>query len=51
MKISIIRNNSNIIFFSILGYKHYVTKWFNVLMPKIDPFLYGNGGNIIMVQV
>lgn len=20
-------------------------------MPKIDPFLYGNGGNIIMVQV
>ncbi|XP_027837509.2 beta-galactosidase-like isoform X2 [Aphis gossypii] len=33
------------------SYKHYVTKWFNVLMPKIDPFLYGNGGNIIMVQV
>lgn len=36
---------------SILGYKHYVAKWFDVLMPKIDRFLYGNGGNIIMVQV
>ncbi|XP_060841088.1 beta-galactosidase-like [Rhopalosiphum padi] len=33
------------------SYKHYITKWFSVLMPKIDPFLYGNGGNIIMVQV
>ncbi|VVC32178.1 Glycoside hydrolase superfamily,Beta-galactosidase 1-like,Glycoside hydrolase, family [Cinara cedri] len=33
------------------SYKHYITKWFNVLMPKIDRFLYGNGGNIIMVQV
>ncbi|XP_025209097.1 beta-galactosidase-like isoform X2 [Melanaphis sacchari] len=33
------------------SYKHYVTKWFSVLMPKIDRFLYGNGGNIIMVQV
>ncbi|XP_025409472.1 beta-galactosidase-like [Sipha flava] len=33
------------------SYKNYITKWFNVLMPKIDPFLYGNGGNIIMVQV
>ncbi|XP_060881169.1 beta-galactosidase-like [Metopolophium dirhodum] len=33
------------------SYKHYITKWFDVLMPKIDRFLYGNGGNIIMVQV
>jgi len=37
--------------FSVSGYKHYVAKWFNVLMPKMEPFLYGNGGNIIMVQV
>jgi len=35
----------------ILGYKYYISKWFEVLMPKIVPFLYGNGGNIIMVQV
>jgi beta-galactosidase len=27
------------------------TKWYAVLMPKMQPFLYGNGGNIIMVQV
>lgn len=37
--------------FKHLGYKKYVSKWFNVLMPKIQPYLYGNGGNIIMVQV
>lgn len=35
----------------ILAYKDHIEKWFNVLMPKIDRFLYGNGGNIIMVQV
>ncbi|XP_060842334.1 beta-galactosidase-like [Rhopalosiphum padi] len=33
------------------SYKHYIAKWFSVLMPKIVPFLYGNGGNIIMVQI
>ncbi|XP_050429419.1 beta-galactosidase-like [Adelges cooleyi] len=32
-------------------YKDYVKKWFDVLMPKMRPHLYGNGGNIIMVQV
>jgi len=32
-------------------FKKYVSKWFSVLMPKIQPYLYGNGGNIIMVQV
>ncbi|XP_050533362.1 beta-galactosidase-like [Daktulosphaira vitifoliae] len=32
-------------------FKKYVTQWFDVLMPKIKPYLYGNGGNIIMVQV
>lgn len=35
----------------ISDYKKYVKRWFSVLMPKIVPFLYGNGGNIIMVQV
>ncbi|CAH1724816.1 unnamed protein product [Aphis gossypii] len=33
------------------NYKKYVKRWFSVLMPKIVPFLYGNGGNIIMVQI
>ena len=28
-----------------------VTKWYSVLMPKFEKYLYGNGGNIIMVQV
>lgn len=29
----------------------FVARWFRVLMPKLLPYLYGNGGNIIMVQV
>ncbi|XP_025209007.1 beta-galactosidase-like [Melanaphis sacchari] len=33
------------------SFKKYVSKWFSVLMPKVQPYLYGNGGNIIMVQV
>ncbi|XP_025410648.1 beta-galactosidase-like, partial [Sipha flava] len=33
------------------NYTKYVERWFSVLMPKIVPFLYGNGGNIIMVQI
>ncbi|XP_051135682.1 beta-galactosidase 17 isoform X2 [Andrographis paniculata] len=28
-----------------------VEKWWNVLLPKISPFLYSNGGPIAMVQV
>lgn len=28
-----------------------VKKWYNVLMPRMQPFLYENGGPIIMVQV
>jgi beta-galactosidase GanA len=28
-----------------------VTRWFNVFLPKIQPFLYKNGGPIISVQV
>ncbi|XP_022180459.1 beta-galactosidase-like isoform X2 [Myzus persicae] len=33
------------------SYKKYVSQWFNVLMTKMQPHFYGNGGNIIMVQV
>ncbi|XP_046387722.1 beta-galactosidase [Ischnura elegans] len=33
------------------SYRGYVSKWFSVLLPTIKPFLYGNGGPIIMVQV
>lgn len=32
-------------------YEREVVRWFEVLMPKMKKFLYGNGGNIIMVQV
>ncbi|CAL8467305.1 g6842 [Coccomyxa elongata] len=28
-----------------------VDRWWNVLLPKIGPFLYKRGGNILMVQV
>jgi len=28
-----------------------VHKWYNVLMPRMEKYLYGNGGPIIMVQV
>ncbi|GFQ02276.1 beta-galactosidase 17 [Phtheirospermum japonicum] len=28
-----------------------VEKWWDVLLPKVSPFLYSNGGPIIMVQV
>jgi beta-galactosidase len=27
------------------------SKWYAIFMPKMQPFLYGNGGNVIMVQV
>jgi beta-galactosidase len=33
------------------NYIYEITKWYNVLMPKFERFLYGNGGKIIMVQV
>lgn len=32
-------------------YKKEVSEWYAVLMEKMKVFLYGNGGNIIMVQV
>lgn len=33
------------------NYYHEVDKWYNVLMPKMEKYYYGNGGPIIMVQV
>ncbi|CAJ0961573.1 unnamed protein product, partial [Mesorhabditis belari] len=32
-------------------YLFYVKKWFDVLLPKIKPMLYNNGGPILMVQI
>lgn len=32
-------------------YLQEVKKWFEILLPKIKPLLYGNGGPIIMVQL
>lgn len=32
-------------------YLHLVRRWWGVLLPKIIPFLYENGGPVIMVQV
>lgn len=34
-----------------VNYMNEVQKWYDVLMPKFTEYLYGNGGNIIMVQV
>ena len=34
------------------GYLKYVDRWLGqILLPKIKPYLYSNGGPIIMVQV
>lgn len=32
-------------------YMSKVDKWFSILLPKLKPYLYSNGGPIIMVQV
>jgi hypothetical protein len=29
----------------------FVRRWFSVLMTRLTPYMYGNGGPIIMVQV
>ena len=34
-----------------LAYLSAVTSWMNVLLPKLKPYLYANGGPIITVQV
>lgn len=33
------------------NYKDEVAKWYSKLMPQFEKHMYGNGGNIIMVQV
>lgn len=38
-------------FYFILDYLQEVRKWYSYLMPKMQRYLYGNGGPIIMVQV
>lgn len=37
--------------FFLVDYLNEIRKWYSVLMPKIQPLLYGNGGPIIMVQI
>lgn len=37
--------------FTIVDYLQEVRIWFSKLLPRIAPYLYGNGGPIIMVQV
>lgn len=43
--------DSNYIIFIFLAYMSYVHRWLTVLMTRMNPLLYGNGGPIIMVQV
>ncbi|CAJ0588681.1 unnamed protein product, partial [Cylicocyclus nassatus] len=33
------------------GFKDAVTKWFSVLLPKIEPMLRQHGGPVLMIQV
>lgn len=35
----------------IPGYIKYVEKWFSIILPRIKPYLYVNGGPVITVQV
>ena len=41
----------DLLFYWHLDYKREVAKWYTVLMTRMQKFLYGNGGPIIMVQV
>jgi hypothetical protein len=34
-----------------IEYVYFVSRWFDVLLPKVKPYLYENGGPIIMIQV
>lgn len=36
---------------SDVDYIREVSKWYSMLMPKFEKYLYGNGGSIIMVQI
>lgn len=41
----------SLFYFQSQDYLHEVQKWYSILMPKMQPYLYGRGGNIILVQV
>ncbi|GIY81686.1 hypothetical protein CDAR_67831 [Caerostris darwini] len=48
----LMRNNSNIKLRSYdPTYIKYVDRWYRVLLPIIEPFLYNNGGPIITLQI
>ncbi|GIX89477.1 beta-galactosidase [Caerostris extrusa] len=48
----LMRNNSNIKLRSYdPTYIKYVDRWYKVLLPIIEPFLYNNGGPIITLQI
>ena len=32
-------------------YLEHVNRWFDVLLPKVAPYLYQRGGPVVMVQV
>ncbi len=32
-------------------YLEHVDRWFDVLLPKVAPYLYQRGGPVVMVQV
>ena len=33
------------------AYLQHVDRWFDVLLPKVAPYLYQRGGPVVMVQV
>jgi len=39
------------LFIVLIAYLNAVTRWMSVLLPKIRPLLYNNGGSVIAVQV
>ncbi|XP_021359031.1 beta-galactosidase-like isoform X1 [Mizuhopecten yessoensis] len=48
----ILKENPKTVFRSMDStYIHYVDQWFDVLMPKVKPLLYVNGGPIITIQI
>ncbi|XP_028397866.1 beta-galactosidase-like [Dendronephthya gigantea] len=47
----LLRNSSMVLRSSDHAYLSAVTSWMNVLLPKLKPYLYANGGPIIAVQV
>ncbi len=45
------KNVFSLYFFFVIVYLKAVTRWMSVLLPKMRPLLYNNGGPIISVQV